>query len=433
MLYSGNYKAFIALNQQYQKIAKERNYKNGTALCYISIAQLNTANGEYKKALIFLSKAQDILKTSDNNLHKALLNCQFSFLNANLDLKAAAMEYNNRTLNYLKTLEDSELKRALLQQTYGGIGNLTESTKAKLNLYLKARTYRKDLIIESFIANYYLMTNKADSANIYINSGLNLANKLNPVDTRKSLLYFIMGRYYTSISDYKNAKEYYQKAIDMSLATQQTYGIFIQYIYYDLITYYRLTNNAVQSDQYLQKYNHEVNKFKDQKNETASMATQKFMTDIRDEENEVHNRHTLIVMILSLLFTGLVGIFTYRQIKNLHNRRQEVKDETIQFIKKSSDNGLENLIELAKKNDSSFINRFEEIYPDFYPKLKQINPNIEKSEFLFCALLKLNFSSKEIANYTDVLHSSVQQRKRRLRRRLNIPGNADLYTFFNNL
>ncbi|HFK5586334.1 TPA: tetratricopeptide repeat protein [Elizabethkingia anophelis] len=433
LLYSGDYKAFIALNRQYQKIAEQKNYNGGKALCYISMAQLSTAKGNFKGALSFLSKAQDILKSSDNNLHKAMLDYQFSYLNGNLNLTGAAIEYNKRVLNYLKNTENSELKNILLQQVYGSMGNLNQAVNTKLAFYHKARLYRKDVLTESIMANHYIMTNETDSAKVYINNALAMADKLNPVDVRRSILYCVTAMYYNSVHNDKNTEEYYKKALNISLSTKKTFGHILQFIYYYISDFYRFIGDSAQSDFYLEKYNQEVKSFNVQKTEAAPMVTQKFMTDIRNEENEVHDNHTLIIVIVSSIFLALVCLFTYKQIKSLHNRRQQVSNETIQLIKKSNDKGLENLIMLAKQNDQVFITKFKDVYPDFYPKLLQINPKLENSEFLFCAFIKLNFSSKEIANYTGVLHSSVQQRKRRLRKRLDISGDVDLYTFFNNL
>ncbi|EPJ2897268.1 hypothetical protein MC916_003368 [Elizabethkingia anophelis] len=48
-------------------------------------------------------------------------------------------------------------------------------------------------------------------------------------------------------------------------------------------------------------------------------------------------------------------------------------------------------------------------------------------------MLKLNFSSKEITSITGVLHTSVQKRKNKIRKRLHIPSEADLYFFFDQL
>jgi hypothetical protein len=62
------------------------------------------------------------------------------------------------------------------------------------------------------------------------------------------------------------------------------------------------------------------------------------------------------------------------------------------------------------------LTRFQEIYPEFCPRLLEINPRLGASELTFCAMIKLNFTSKEIAEYTFIQHKSVQQKKHRLRK-----------------
>ncbi|WP_454879848.1 helix-turn-helix transcriptional regulator [Sphingobacterium detergens] len=91
-------------------------------------------------------------------------------------------------------------------------------------------------------------------------------------------------------------------------------------------------------------------------------------------------------------------------------------------------NNFNNLIALAKNNNAEFLALFSEIYPDFVASLKKINPKIRSSELEFCAMTFLNFSTKNIAQYTFVTVRAVQVRKNRLRKKLNIPSDID----FNN-
>ncbi|HCD9236150.1 TPA: hypothetical protein NEG48_003173 [Elizabethkingia anophelis] len=140
------------------------------------------------------------------------------------------------------------------------------------------------------------------------------------------------------------------------------------------------------------------------------------------------------VFIVLLVFVGaLTGIYAYKQIRALELRRKILTGETqelqVEVIKKKQDE----VIELAKKNDSTFLGKFREVYPDFITKLQSINPDLEISELTFAALIRLDFSSKEIAAYTFIQPASVQQRKRRLRKRLNIASEVDLYQFFKEL
>ena len=88
-------------------------------------------------------------------------------------------------------------------------------------------------------------------------------------------------------------------------------------------------------------------------------------------------------------------------------------------------NNFNNLIALAKNNSAEFLTLFSEIYPDFVVSLKTINPKIRSSELEFCALTFLNFSTKNIAQYTFVTIRAVQVRKNRLRKKLNIASDID--------
>ena len=91
-------------------------------------------------------------------------------------------------------------------------------------------------------------------------------------------------------------------------------------------------------------------------------------------------------------------------------------------------NNFTDLIALAKNNDAEFLALFNEIYPGFVASLKTINPKIRSSELEFCAMTFLNFSTKNIAQYTFVTVRAVQIRKNRLRKKLNIASDID----FNN-
>lgn len=87
-----------------------------------------------------------------------------------------------------------------------------------------------------------------------------------------------------------------------------------------------------------------------------------------------------------------------------------------------------NLITLAKNNNAEFLTLFNELYPEFVESLKAINPKIRSSELEFCAMTFLNFSTKNIAEYTSVTIRAVQVRKNRLRKKFNIASDID----FNN-
>jgi len=85
------------------------------------------------------------------------------------------------------------------------------------------------------------------------------------------------------------------------------------------------------------------------------------------------------------------------------------------------------VVKLAKDDDMAFLPMFKQIFPDFYEKLLKRNPEVTREEFKFCALLKLGFTTKEIANYNHMAVRSVQTKKSRLRKSFRIPPDEDLY------
>ena len=65
--------------------------------------------------------------------------------------------------------------------------------------------------------------------------------------------------------------------------------------------------------------------------------------------------------------------------------------------------------------------------------MKELDPSIRSSELYFCALAYLNFSTKDIANFTFVTNRAVQVRKNRMRKKYNIPSEVDFNEWFRNL
>ena len=88
------------------------------------------------------------------------------------------------------------------------------------------------------------------------------------------------------------------------------------------------------------------------------------------------------------------------------------------------------VLRLAKENSPRLLSKFKSIYPDFFEKLTEIQPNLQNSELIFCIYLKLNLSTKEIATYTFVTPKAVLNRKNRIRKKLDIASSVDIYKWF---
>ena len=91
------------------------------------------------------------------------------------------------------------------------------------------------------------------------------------------------------------------------------------------------------------------------------------------------------------------------------------------------------LNELARANSPGFLTLFQELYPNFMPKILDIDPKTNITELRFYAYLFLNFSTKDIAQFTNTSIRTVQTKKSNIRKKLNIPSGEDVYLWFGKL
>ncbi|MGC5744022.1 hypothetical protein J4Q03_05845 [Chryseobacterium sp. NFX27] len=100
------------------------------------------------------------------------------------------------------------------------------------------------------------------------------------------------------------------------------------------------------------------------------------------------------------------------------------------LIKKTDKISLSNnLYELAISRNSLFITYFKSQFPDYFERILESCPNLVASELEICALLKLNLSTKDIATATNTTIRSVENKKYRIRKKLNLSSETDLNSY----
>lgn len=76
-----------------------------------------------------------------------------------------------------------------------------------------------------------------------------------------------------------------------------------------------------------------------------------------------------------------------------------------------------------------FMEYFQNVYHDFLGNLKREHPSITANELRLCALLKINLSTKEIANMLNITPESLRTAKYRLRKKLDLMDDDRLNDF----
>jgi DNA-binding CsgD family transcriptional regulator len=122
--------------------------------------------------------------------------------------------------------------------------------------------------------------------------------------------------------------------------------------------------------------------------------------------------------------------------QKLEEMRKIMKNEKTEFNLEDLNQKIfvqDEILALAKENSPRLLNKFRLVEPDFFSRLSAIQPDLKNSELIFCIYLKLNLTTKEIATYTFVTPKAIQNRKNRLRKKLNIASYLDIYKWFNDL
>lgn len=81
-----------------------------------------------------------------------------------------------------------------------------------------------------------------------------------------------------------------------------------------------------------------------------------------------------------------------------------------------------------------FSHRFKEVHGEFYDTLLQKFPTLTPNELKICAFLRLNMSSKDIAELTGQRVSTLETARYRLRQKLGIANSdVNLITFLSSI
>ena len=423
-------------------LSEETNYSRGKAKSYLYIGQILWSLGDYNKTLKYLKLAeQEEYIAKDPQLHSEIHRVK-GRLFGSLDLYKASLqefkegerlikmieEEDNR--NYLQSLANENLSYvySLLNKSDSSLFYLNKNQKL-LESMDEDFVYRNKINLYGLLSMEYLALEQYDSTAYYLNEAFLLCEKYDFHYT--SWLCLQWGEMEEKKGNLDIALEYYYKGLDNLKITGlknellNTYksieNIYLKKGKTDSVTFYRDKINTIELE--LADVNHNV----------LDNALQILI----EEEQKKNTKRTRNILLSIGVPTGIVlllillwWIISTKQYKKLLAKKE---NKVAELEKKINDDSAEKVIELAKNNDNAFLNLFNKVYPNFFPSLNKRCPDLIGSELHFCALLYLNFSSKEIANILSIEHRSVQTRKSRLRRKLNIDSETDLFLFMKSL
>jgi ligand-binding sensor domain-containing protein/DNA-binding CsgD family transcriptional regulator len=177
---------------------------------------------------------------------------------------------------------------------------------------------------------------------------------------------------------------------------------------------------AFQQEQEHIKYMHQLEMDKSEK-EIINLKNEKLELEIETKNSELASNTMHLVQKADMM----------SKIKNeLFKLKNELKDDT----QTADFNKIIRLLNAEEKSDESweqFSVHFDKVHVDFIKHLKDRFPSITSTELRLSAYLKMNLSTKEIATLMKISPRGVEIGRYRLRKKLNIASNVNLFEFFN--
>lgn len=150
--------------------------------------------------------------------------------------------------------------------------------------------------------------------------------------------------------------------------------------------------------------------------------------DLKFSQNQRLTTFIVVFMWFAILaYFILSKHFTVLELYQKVIRSEKIISDMRAKLNRKDDIDLENLVKLAMNDDIAFIPKIKSSFPNLYDNLMEMNSAMTSDEFKLCALLKLGFTTKDIAEYNHISVRTVQTRKSRLRKSFGISADIDLY------
>lgn len=417
------------------ELSRKEKYTKGIIKSNIYIAKALLETGVYETSLDYIEEAESKLEKNNYPCLKIEIYRLKSIIYANLNMnqlsineikKQNSLFENNQFLSDVKTHKFLYFQN--LSHVYRILGNqdsVNKYLKLQNKLIIEDKLNVDEFIISrtySEIGEYFIHIEKYDSAQLYLKKAQDVVSNYN-----KAFEYYSQQKYgilYSKLKDRKKAIFNFELALSNAKKINNPNAILSSY---KLLSDYMINNNIElgKANFYYYKY-HSLN---DSLNYGNKIITDRIINNILSDEIKKRNENNILTIKVSFyIFFSFIGIF-YIIYKS--RQRNKVENNYIEIL--IDDYKFEKMIGLLKNNSPEFLILFKELYPKFVENLKKLNPNIKSKELSFCAMIFLNYSSKDIAVFTFVSLRAVQIRKNRLRKKYNISSEVDINRWMRNL
>ncbi|WP_299114859.1 tetratricopeptide repeat protein [uncultured Winogradskyella sp.] len=406
------------------------------------IGRIELSRQNFEESLEYLNKALKVYQDTNDNIWSAYTLTDIG--NNYLDSKKYD-EAENTYIKSLKIAEEYDLldTKANLYNNLGVInyekGNFSKA-RQQINdamAYNKSKNLTSS-VLDNLIAlsRIELKTKNYNTLNSLIQKGFELSDSIKQMDLKKEF-HFFKSKLHEGQGQYKealNQNNLYIKISDSLLKI----------------------NNAKQIDEIKIS-------FETEQKEKELIIKEKEITLLEERKQKAENQRLFFIITAGgILLFALSVIYGLRQKMKRNKTEREKLDIDLEFkekqltthalhlahknevlldlkdqlkvIKSESNNsrGFQNIINninLDINNDNNweqFKSYFEDVHKGFNTKIIRNYPEVSNNDLRLMSLLKMNLSSKEIANILNISTEGVKKARYRLRKKLNLSTEESL-------
>ncbi|WP_298893796.1 tetratricopeptide repeat protein [uncultured Psychroserpens sp.] len=442
---------------------KEQDSSN-IADVYHNIGMIYKFQKAYPKAFDYFGKAVKINESLNNDVDLGLALLMIGSSYKSLKEYDSTEIYYNKSKKIFTTLDDPihlHQVNNYLVTLYRRTGRDAEALKlSKDNVAYSKKKDRRLNLVSNYLATSSIYHKKKEyrEAGRYVDSALRLAKKegfkkkIAEAYAKKSILW-------SKLKNYKSA-----------YATHKTYKKYSDSIYN--------SDNAKKIQELELTYLFEKEKLAD----SLAFAQEKKEVEVLAQAEASKKQSYFLLFILTLIASLIIGLLARRVFRSksivneeklkkeaiqkellnhkVHSKEEEIKrlvadnnmrlafkEELLGQLKKelSNDNvdGLKDRIstlttdlqaQISTENKLSFLQQsISEVNEGFEAKLRDLYPQLTKTEREVCSLLRLNLSIKEIMNIRGASQDAIKSVRYRIRKKLDLSPKDELEQFIQNL
>lgn len=474
------YKGYLDNVYEICRTVKENAQNTGNRSLLVSAMLLQgryfTEMNVFDKAYAELFSAKEIaMQIKDSNAIANILNA-FGVLSDLQKETEQALAYYKEALSYVNEENDALLRIRLLNNiaiSYTEQGKIKNAKQILRRCIHHIEEHRIAFGMDRLYMNLapvYITAGDMDSALLNIQKSLEIAHKYNNRSSMARALIY-KGYILFSLNNIDSAKTVFKQAdtIALELRADNMHSMILQYF----VWIAEAEKDYEQAYLYLQEFKQSSDSLANKRN-IVNLVRLKMENEAI--QAELTNRYKLYRLILITVVLGLVlllGIvvffYWYKRSRRLLINKQkensflasELEHENKKMVTKSIQqqkraNDLQEItrqlqqarmqfkpsnqplidrtIALLKGQEDDeqwheFESRFERVHIGFLKNLQKKYPTLSPTEKRLCAFLRLNMTTKEIANIMHVSSRAVEQSRYRLRKKLGLNKKQDLNNF----